>query len=379
MIGSDELKLLEGLRHELHRHPELSGEEKGTAERIAAFLKEHAAPDHLIEGLGGHGLLAVYEGKAEGESLLFRCELDALPIQEKGGHDHLSENKGVSHKCGHDGHMAIIAGLGMAMARQCPERGKVLLLFQPAEETGEGAARVLGDPKFQDFRPDKVYAIHNLPGFPEGRIVTKPETFASASKGKEVFLYGRTAHAGEPQNGISPALAMADIVKKYFFLPQQESFEDFVLVTVIHARLGSIAFGTSPGEAEVRATLRSYREDDMAFLDEKAEEIAVKEARENELAVSFDEKEVFPASWNDPKIIEQVERTAKELGLDQERIREPFKWSEDFGHFLQRWPGALFGLGSGSEQPDLHNDDYDFPDAIVEPAVRLFDALARKG
>ncbi len=365
------------LRHQLHRYPELSGQERRTAQTIASFLREHALPDEMVEKLGGDGLLAVYEGKEDGPSILFRCELDALPIEEEGVQGHASEYEGVSHKCGHDGHMTVLTGLGIALSKRRPQKGRVILLYQPSEETGEGAERVLNDPRFAPYMPDKAYALHNLPGYPAGSIVTKPNVFAAASKGKEVYLYGRTSHAGEPQNGISPALAMADIVKQYFFLSQRESFEDFVLVTVIHARLGSISFGTSPGEAEVRATLRTFREDDMSFLTSKAEEMALKEARENELAVGFDEKEVFPATVNDDGAARTVKDAAEKAGLEHRRIQAPFKWSEDFGHFLHKCPGALFGLGSGEQQPDLHNSDFDFPDTIVEPGIRIFEEIAR--
>jgi amidohydrolase len=377
-MAFDASEQLIDLRHQLHRYPELSGKEGRTAQTIASYLRENAPPDELVEKLGGDGLLAIYEGKEEGPTVLFRCELDALPIEEEGVEGHASEHSGISHKCGHDGHMTVLTGLGTLMAKRRPERGRVLLLYQPAEETGEGAAKVLEDPRFRPYLPDKAYALHNLPGYPEGSVITKPGIFASASKGKEVFLYGKTSHAGEPQNGISPALAMADIVKEYFFLSQKESFEDFVLSTVIHASLGSISFGTSPGEAEVRATLRSYREDDMSFLTEKAEEIAIREARENDLIVSFDEKEVFPASINDEEANDLVEEAAVDAGLEHQRIRAPFKWSEDFGHFLHYCPGVLFGLGSGEEQPDLHNPDFDFPDGAIEKGMRIFEGIARK-
>ena len=366
-----------GLRHQLHRYPELSGKEVRTAQTIASFLREKASPDELLEKIGGHGVMAVYEGKKEGATILFRCELDALPIQEKAVQGHASEHEGIAHKCGHDGHMTVLSGLGMALAERRPEKGRVLLLYQPAEEIGEGAERVLNDPRFTSYMPDKAYALHNLPGYKAGTVITKPGIFASASKGKEVFLYGKTSHAGEPQNGISPALSMADIVKQYFFLSQRESFEDFVLVTVIHARLGSVAFGTSPGDAEVRATLRSHRDDDMTFLTEKAEEFAIKDARENELTVAFDEKEVFPASINDEGANSVVEEIAHEAGLEQQRIKTPFKWSEDFGHFLHNCPGVLFGLGAGVDQPDLHNPELDFPDEIVDEGVRIFEGIAR--
>ena len=169
------------LRRTLHQQPELSGKEKHTAETLKAFLQRFQ-PDELIENLGGHGVAAVFNGKSDGPVVLFRCDLDALPIQEENSFDYRSEMPGIAHKCGHDGHMSIITGLAEAISMDRPEKGKVVLLYQPSEENGMGAERVINDPQYTKIQPDFVYALHNLPGFPKGSIVTNFPIFASASR-----------------------------------------------------------------------------------------------------------------------------------------------------------------------------------------------------
>ena len=143
-------------RKELHRYPEISGKEIKTAQRILAFLSEYK-PDEVITHLGGEGTLAVYQGKTEGKTVLLRCELDALPITEINTFEHQSVYSGISHKCGHDGHMAILCGLARELTLQPLEKGTVLLLFQPSEEEGNGAKSVLEDPKFKNIQPYKTY------------------------------------------------------------------------------------------------------------------------------------------------------------------------------------------------------------------------------
>ena len=169
------------LRHELHRLPELSGRERATALR----LLEHFAlldPDDTVSGLGGHGLAFVFAGAAKGPTVLLRADLDALPITEAEGNPHRSENEGVAHLCGHDGHMTILAEVGRRIATKRPARGRVVLLFQPAEETGEGAAAVLADPAFAAVRhePEFLAAVREIAGrwlAPHRRttIVAEPE------------------------------------------------------------------------------------------------------------------------------------------------------------------------------------------------------------
>jgi amidohydrolase len=152
------------LRHKLHKYPEVSGNEKETANCVLLFLSKYP-PHELVTTLGGEGILAIYKGKNVGKSILFRCELDALPIQEMNSFNYKSVYEGVSHKCGHDGHMAILCGLGKKLYENPIEKGTVMLLFQPSEEDGKGAKRVLHDSKFKEIKPDFAFALHNLPGY----------------------------------------------------------------------------------------------------------------------------------------------------------------------------------------------------------------------
>jgi metal-dependent amidase/aminoacylase/carboxypeptidase family protein len=192
-------------------------------------------------------------------------------------------------------------------------------------------------------------------------------------------LYGKTAHAGEPENGNSPALAMADIVSDLSFLPKHNSyFEDFTLITIIHARLGEIAFGTTPGYAEVMATLRTYSNDDMNVLTQRSLEIVDKHIRSQKLRSETEWVEEFPATINNEECVDLIEEVAKNEGLDIFKPEEPLRWSEDFSQFTIRYPGALFGLGSGTEQPQLHNPDYNFPDEIIEAGIKVFYGIYKK-
>ncbi|MGK7371752.1 MAG: M20/M25/M40 family metallo-hydrolase, partial [Candidatus Halalkalibacterium sp. M3_1C_030] len=174
------IEALTELRHHLHSIAELSGKEEQTAGKITEFLNA-TNPDKLIRRLGGHGILATYKGEKEGPTILIRCELDALPIPEENDFDYLSKNENTGHKCGHDGHMAMVCGLAQLLGNNKPKSGEVMLLFQPAEETGQGAQRVLSDEKFSNINPDWVFALHNLPGYEKHQIVVREQTFAAAS------------------------------------------------------------------------------------------------------------------------------------------------------------------------------------------------------
>ncbi len=366
------------LRKKIHQNPELSGFEKNTAQQIKIYL-EKFSPDNIITGLGGEGLAAIFKGDAEGPTVAVRCELDALPIEEINTFEYKSSNKSISHKCGHDGHMTITAGLAPLLSSQKLHKGKVVLLFQPAEETGEGAEKILHDSKFNEIKPDYILALHNLPGFPMHQIILKDDTFAAASKGIIIKLTGKTSHAAEPENGINPAGAMQSIIHSLLNLTERiKELKDFSLITVVHAKLGERAFGTSPGYAEVMATLRAFCNDDMDLLTQNVINFSKKAAEAENLSIDFEFTEEFPATVNDYKLNKIVEESAKENNLDIVRIKNSFRWSEDFGHFTKQFPGVLFGLGSGKDQPDLHNPDYDFPDELIETGRKIFYSIIKK-
>ena len=269
-MEKDSTEELLNLRRNIHSEPELAGEEVATASKIEKFISAYS-PDEIIKNIGGNGLAFVFNGRNEGPAVLFRSELDALPIDEINEFDYRSKYKDKGHKCGHDGHMTVLAGLAMRISSSRSFKGKVILLFQPAEETGEGAARVLKDEKFSKLDPDYVFAFHNLPGYKTGSVIIKEGSFASASKGMIIKLTGKTSHAAEPENGINPSSAVAEIIRRYSALPKElKGAKDFVLTTIIHARIGERAFGTSPGYAELMATLRAYRNDDMDHADRRS-------------------------------------------------------------------------------------------------------------
>ena len=364
------------LRRALHRFPELSGKEYETAGLIKQALLQYQ-PDQVMEHLGGNGIAAVFTGKDDGPSVLFRCDMDALPIYEINQFGYKSENDGVAHKCGHDGHMAIMMGLAEAIYNDLPQRGRVILLFQPSEENGQGAVKVLKDKKFQEIAPDFVFALHNLPGYPEGSVILRDGVFAAASKGMINRLYGKTSHAGEPENGNSPALAMADIIRGLTFLPRTNSFEDFALVTVIHSRLGEMAFGTTPGYAEVMATLRTFSNRDMAILNDKSVRLVKSTASGYNLRSEIEWTEEFPATVNSTEALLAVKQAAEKRNFQTIYIDEPLRWSEDFSNFTLKYPGALFGLGAGENHPQLHNPDYDFPENILDKGIEIFFEIYR--
>ncbi len=364
------------LRKSLHRYPELSGEEKQTATRIKKFLAGQN-PDEIIEGIGGYGLAAVYDSGKKGPALLFRADLDALPIEEVNGFAHRSQHYGVSHKCGHDGHMAVLGGLASVLRAKKPQKGRVILLFQPEEENGQGAARVIRDKKFKTIKPDYVFAFHNLPGFEKNQVVLREGPFAAASKGMIIQMEGKSSHAAHPEQGNSPVHMLTHLIRELVAIPEQKkTFEDFTLLTIIHAKLGEVAFGTNPGKALLMATLRTYLDSDMDQLTKMAEEYAKRLGKKYDIATKVSYTEVFPATVNHPEVSEILRSAVNGSRADYLEAPETFRWSEDFGHFTSGFRGALFGIGSGKSHPSLHNHDYDFPDEIIETGIRMFYHIA---
>ncbi|HVA99146.1 MAG TPA: amidohydrolase [Bacteroidia bacterium] len=374
-IKSIDVDQLTELRKQLHQKPELSGEEKNTSLKVIHFIEQYH-PDKIITNIGGYGLAAIFNGKAPGKTVMIRSELDALPIQEQNTFQYRSQNDGISHKCGHDGHIVMVAGLAALLALQKPESGRVILLFQPAEETGQGAKAMVEDSKFKALKPDFIFGLHNLPGFPTNQIVIRNGTFASASKGMIIQLEGKTSHAAEPENGISPANAMASLMQLLPTLPSKiPEIKNFSLATLIHARLGDIAFGTSPGYAEVMVTLRAFEQEDMNMLCNEAEKLARQIAEKEHLTCTITYREEFHATTSSNESVELIKKAAEKNNFNWIEKDEPFKWSEDFGWFTQKYKGAFFGLGAGEQHPQLHHPDYDFPDEIISTGVKLFYTL----
>lgn len=358
------------LRHNLHKEPEVSNKELKTSEKIKHFMSS-LKPDDIIS-ISKTGLAFVFDSEKEGPTSMFRAELDALPIKEINTYEYASVNE-AAHACGHDGHMSIIAALGENIANDRPKKGRCILLFQPAEEVEQGARDVVNDPNFKAIEPDFIFALHNIPGAPKNQILLKKGSFAAASKGMTIRLTGKTSHAAEPENGISPADAIAKIILELHQLRSSDDlFNDLTLLTIIHIQMGEISFGTSPGYAEIRMTLRAFENSDMDLLTKNCEAIVERISNNERLKVEYDYTEVFPATVNDESSVNYIETAAIKNNLKIQWLDTPFKWSEDFAYYTEKYKGGFFGLGAGENQPPLHNPDYDFPDDIIESGMKIF-------
>ncbi len=363
------LPALVKLRHHLHQIPETANKEFKTHEVIRYSIRD-LEPDLVIENIGKTGMAVVFNGMQPGKTLMFRAELDALAIEEDIDIPYHSGVKNTSHKCGHDGHMTMLFGLACLIAENRPEKGRVVLLYQPAEETGTGAESVLADPQFSQIIPDYVFAIHNIPGFSKGSVILRQGVFSMTSEGMKVILKGMASHAAYPENGISPLQALTGILNILPGLNDGKTApENYTQLTVTFVKMGRSGFATSPGQAEIGLVIRAIHQKDLQHLQELIKNTVRKIAVEACLEEQFIHIEQFPVTSNNPEVVKRLSAVLSKNSFEVTEAEMPLKWSEDFGHFTSRFPGALIGLGAGSSHSDLHTRDYDFPDEILEPGV----------
>ncbi len=367
-------KLLE-LRHWLHAHPEVSRKEKGTSRHMREFLEAHATPDEIIP-LADAGFAAVYKGATPGKTILIRTELDALPIHEVNDEiTYRSKFDGVGHKCGHDGHMTIVAGVAQTLANR-PAKGRVVLLFQPDEETGTGARECHAHANFQLIRPDYAFALHNLPSFSKGEIFCKIGTFASAVKYIAIKMAGADTHSAQPETGVSPSFALAELtLATQEVQAKHDSADAYALIVPIFNQMGVQSSGVCPGAGEAHFTLRSDSGDIVAAMEKEFLRVAGAIAEKHRLQVSVEVKEEFAETSTSDLAFDLIKKAAESAHLGFNLIDRPFRWGEDFGEITSYYEGGMFGLGAGVDQPDLHTPNYDFPDDILESGVRIFREL----
>lgn len=361
-------------RHQLHRAPELSGCEVNTQSLIASTLESFGFSP--ITNVGGCGVIVDISAEQDGPHLLFRADTDALPIQEVACHSHASENTGVMHACGHDGHSASLMAFAHKLSQNELLRGRVTLVFQPSEENGCGAAALLADPRWEPGKVDYAFGYHNIPGFPLGQIVSRENTFSCASTGVVIRLTGTTAHAAYPETALNPTRALCALIQAIEQLPAQFP-QSFVLTTVVHANLGKPAFGTTPGEGVLMVTLRSDSNKCFDALCEKVEGLAIHHAAMDNLDVSLEWDDRFNATINHSEANMLLHHSCKTLGFDVAMLEQPMRWSEDFAEYAKRWPAAFFGIGSGEEHPPLHDQHYDFPDALIDISSKVFAQIVK--
>ena len=382
--ADSELAELIAFRRALHQHPELSGEESQTAATIHDALTK-LAPTDIITGLGGHGVAAIFDSGIPGPTLLFRAELDALPIREVNECDWVSTIPGKAHLCGHDGHMTMLLAFARRLETRPVASGRVVLMFQPAEEDGSGAKLVVGDPRYDRIRPDYAFAIHNEPGLPFGYVGTRAGLINCASRGFVVHLAGRTSHAAEPELADSPITLIGPVISALQGLGVNlklepnlgSSLDDrFRLVTITHVQSGEACFGITPGEARIFATLRASRDDAITEMQQTAESLITRLADQHNLTARFDISDDFAASINNAEATDIARRAMDKLGIAHGEEGVPMRASEDFGVFGWSAKSAMLCLGPGEDHPALHQPDYDFPDHLIPSGAAIFEQIA---
>lgn len=347
------IEKMKEVRKELHNNPERSGHEEKTKQIIREFLGKNTK---LYYKDYKGGIIAVYESGNPINAIAFRADFDAVSLPDGR----------ASHLCGHDGHTAALLGVAFMLEKIKPDR-TVLLIFQPAEETGEGALPMAD--VLDEYAVSEIYGVHNLPGYEFGKVFTSYDTFACASCGMIFRIVGRPSHAAYPESGASPIGAVTELFQAIKESQEGNRFDKGTFATLIGCNMGQKAFGTSAEKAEVWITVRSRTEKEFRRIKEYLEFVVKRQCECDGLSYTLELQDEFPATVNDKDCAEKIiER------CDGEILKEPMRWSEDFGHFLNHngySKGAFLGIGAG-DCSDLHTKNYEYPDDLLEYQMEAF-------
>jgi amidohydrolase len=368
------------IRKRLHQHPEISTKEVKTKAHIKQLMHEqwpnaqveHAEHDSLI--------ISRCASSTTSNHIAFRCELDALPIQETNDFKHKSLIQGASHKCGHDGHMAILIRLAFLLNQNFPSDTRISLICQSAEETGIGAQEILKHSSLLKKHPlDYIFALHNVPSYPKGSVIVKSGLFTPSVVSAKTRLIGKESHAAEPQNGVNPANAISDIISGIDQLKKdtESAYRQFI-ATPVYLQMGSESYGTSAGDGTVGYTFRTTDYQSLTDFKNNYQQLIQNVCDKADLTYLTGWFEEFPSVINDFDSTEKVIQSANALSYPIQQKENAFAWGEDFGAFTQKYKGAMFGLGAGEDIPNLHNPDYDFEDDLIEIGSNLFYEIIQK-
>jgi amidohydrolase len=363
-------ELAKQLRHELHQHPELSNEEVWTKQHLINFLKANTKLEIIDKG---SWFYAAYRTGEDKKNLAFRADYDALPMDEGIDLPHGSQFAGKAHKCGHDGHAATLAGFALEIDQKGADKN-IFFLFQPAEETGDGAIQCTDLLKEENI--DEIFGTHNMSGLPFKSVSVIDGTAHCASKGMTIHLEGSPAHASQPEDGRNPSFAIANVIRAIpeFISPNKN--KGLILCTVVQVAIGERAFGLSASKGDLRLTIRALYEDELNRLQKNLEDFSKAQAEEYGLKVSFSYNDEFPETVNHKESSDKIRKVAKAKGMQLFEMKEAFRGSEDYGHYTKLTKGSYCYLGNGENYPQVHTYEYDFRDELIETGVELFKGLA---
>ncbi len=356
---------LVAIRRDFHAHPELGFEEVRTSGIVAEELARYGIAVH--RGIGGTGVVGVLEGRTgSGRRIALRADMDALPIEEETNLPYRSTVPGKMHACGHDGHTTMLLGAARYLAETRDFDGTALFVFQPAEEGQGGARAMIADGLFETFPCDEIYAIHNQPNGPHGKIKLRPGPAMAAADFFDIRITGRGAHAAQPQQGIDPIVVGSTLVQALQSIVSRNAdpLKSAVLsITQFHA---GAAYNVIPEGAHITGTVRTFDADLRTLVTTRIREIAKGIAAAYGATIDVDIRDVFSVLMNSPEHAAAAADIARELfgpeGVDDQS--KPRMGSEDFADMVARVPGAYAWIGS-TPGPGLHNASFDFDDSII--------------
>ena len=373
------------IRHELHRHPELGFEEHVTAELVARELAR-CGVDEVHRGLGRTGLVAVVRGRrdTQGRRIGLRADMDALPIQEENPVPWRSQREGMMHACGHDGHTTMLLGAARHLAATREFDGVAHLIFQPGEEGFGGAQAMIDDGLFDRFPCDAVYAMHNWPGLPAGKIAVRPGPMMAPADRITIHVEGRGGHGAHPYLAIDPVVVAAHIITAaQSIVSRNVNPIDSAVVSLCSLQAGNPgAMSVIPREATIVGTVRTFRRDTQDMIEARLGELVQSIAQGFGARARVEYTRIYPATVNSQAEALFGQEVARELVGDENMVADldPSMGSEDFAFMLLRRPGAYFRIGQGGTDSGcfLHNTRYDFNDAILPLGASLFVRLVER-
>ncbi len=375
-LVSDLIPELIKIRQQIHRNPELSFKEHQTANLIVKQLQTYGITDIQTE-IGKTGVLVVIDSGKSGKTVALRADMDALPMLEKTGKPYASQNKEVMHACGHDGHTATLLGVAAVLNKLRDSfKGKVKLLFQPAEEIGAGAQAMIADGALNQV--DAVFGYHNAPGV-VGQIATKPGTILAGVDSFKITIHGKGGHASLPQLCIDPILIGSHlVVALQSLISRRIAATDNAVITIAQFDAGTKE-NIIPDDALLKGSMRTITASQREFLVKEMTHLV------NHIATGFGARveiefiQILTPTINTIKETELVAEIArKNFGADSLiHLPNPLMVSEDFAYFLEKAPGCFFFIGTGASiESEEHNSHYDFNDNILPVAVRMMSAVA---
>ncbi len=367
---------LRALRHDLHKHPELGFQEDWTKARIAGHLRGLGIETH--EGVGVVGVLRVGSGN---RAIGLRADFDALPIMEQNSFDYASQNPGVMHACGHDGHTAMLLGAAELLAKHRGFDGTVVFLFQPNEEHGLGARAMIDEGVLRQFPIEEVYGAHNLPGEPVGRVSTRPGLICSSESLFEIDIRGQGGHASMPHVGRETLVPGAELVLALQTLVSRKLPASSGAVVSVTEFVTDGQRNVLPGSTELKGDARAGSPADRQVIEQLMRQIASGIAAAHDVEISVDFRTEFVEAINNADLSAALVAAAQANGLKTDGARQPMTFSEDFAHFAAEVPGCFFLIGNGTEGANgrpLHSADYDFNDELLPIGANLWAELVRQ-